>query len=413
MCTLGRMAGKKREEPKEDDVSVPKFAREMLSLTERLHDTATERDVANNRQLFYDQVCTLILIYYFNPVVSSLRAIEQASGLKKVQRMLGCGRASLGSLSEAMRVFDADLLLPIIGELSGQLKPLVKDARLNEIRKTITLVDGSLLKALPLMAEASLLTHETGKGSVKWRLHTQFDLLKGVPDQIEPTRDNGKENDERAVLSRFLEGGKCYVGDRGYLKTALFNQIHNSDSNYVIRIKDKTTYDVIENRELSSEAKELRVVSDQIIEINSQSGPDHKTRLIVIEKKAHSKHHSYKKTGPACDGFLRILTDMIDVPAEIIAILYEHRWQVEIFFRYFKNLLGCRHLLARNENGIKIQVYCGIIACLLISLWTGRKPTLRTHEMICYYLTGLADEDELIAHLESLKKAEALKQAKK
>ena len=52
--------------------------------------------------------------------------------------------------------------------------------------------------------------------------------------------------------------------------------------------------------------------------------------------------------------------------------------------------------------GIEIQTYCAIIACMLISLWTGRKPTLRTYEMICYYFTGLAEEDELLAHLAKL-----------
>ena len=65
-------------------------------------------------------------------------------------------------------------------------------------------------------------------------------------------------------------------------------------------------------------------------------------------------------------------------------------------------MLGCRHLLSHNQNGIKIQTYCAIIACLLISLWTGKKPTLRTYEMICFYFCGMADEDELIAHIKKL-----------
>jgi IS4 transposase len=98
------------------------------------------------------------------------------------------------------------------------------------------------------------------------------------------------------------------------------------------------------------------------------------------------------------------VTNLLDVPAEIIAILYQYRWTIEIFFRYFKHLLGCRHLLSRSQNGIKLQVYCAIIACMLISLWTGRKPTLRTHEMICWYFCGMASEEELLAHLARLQK---------
>ena len=79
-----------------------------------------------------------------------------------------------------------------------------------------------------------------------------------------------------------------------------------------------------------------------------------------------------------------------------------YRWASEVFFRFFKHMLGCRHLLSRDPKGVEIQTYCTIIACMLISLWTGRKPTQRTYEMICHYFTGLAEEDELLAHLAKL-----------
>ena len=52
-------------------------------------------------------------------------------------------------------------------------------------------------------------------------------------------------------------------------------------------------------------------------------------------------------------------------------------------------------------------VTLAIIACMLISLWTGRKPTLRTYEMICYFFTGLSDEEELLAHIANLKPHDA------
>ncbi len=76
-------------------------------------------------------------------------------------------------------------------------------------------------------------------------------------------------------------------------------------------------------------------------------------------------------------------------------------------FSSFKHVLGCRHVLSRSQNGIEIQSYCAMIACLLISLWTGRKPTLRTYEMICWYFSGMADEEELLAHLAQLKQHDA------
>ena len=94
----------------------------------------------------------------------------------------------------------------------------------------------------------------------------------------------------------------------------------------------------------------------------------------------------------------------LDLDAELVAVGYKYRWSVELFFRWFKCILGCRHLLSTSQRGVEIQVYLALVASLLISLWTGRKPTKRTFELLCLYFSGWASEEELIAHLEKLKK---------
>ena len=106
--------------------------------------------------------------------------------------------------------------------------------------------------------------------------------------------------------------------------------------------------------------------------------------------------------GHGSDGVLRIATNLIDLPPEPIALIYRYRWTIEIFFRFFKHVLGCRHLLAQNPNGIQLQAYAAVIACMLIALWTGRKPSLRTFEMVCHYFSGLADWEELLEHVQRL-----------
>ncbi len=407
------MAAKKRKKIKEADVTGLKYFDRLAPLLERLHGDACDRDKAGNRELHFDQYCMLILLYMFNPVVSSLRAIQQAGELKKVQRKLGCKRAALGSLSEASQVFNPELLREVVEELSEQLKPVAKDPRLAKVPHTLTAVDGSLLAALPLLVEATRLKHEKGSGLVKWRLHTQFDIEKSVPTQIDVTRKGGGDADERAVLERTLEPDRCYVKDRGYAKFALFNAIVAKGSSYVCRLRDNSTYEVLEDRPLSEEAQAEGILQDAVVGLgktsNADARPDHPIRLITIKTTPHVKRGKYKggSTGPGSDGVLRIATNLLDVPAEIIGLIFRYRWTIEIFFRFFKHVLGCRHLLSRSANGIEIQTYCAIIACMLISLWTGRKPTLRTYEMICYYFTGLADEEELLSHLKKLKAHDA------
>jgi hypothetical protein len=391
----------------EKDVRGLKYFDQLAPLLERLHEVGCQRDVAGNRTLHYDQYCMLILLFFFNPVVKSLRGLQQASELKNVQKKLGCPRTSLGSLSESVTVFDPERLKEIIAELSGQLEPFGRDPRLKDVRNTLTLVDSTLLSILPHLTEASLKPTNTS-GLVKWRLHTHFEVDRFVPRRIDVTPDGGGDHDERAVLERTVESDRLYVMDRGYAKFALFNRIVAAQSSYVCRIRDNSVYDVLEERPLSPAALAERVTGDMIIALGADSAvgkPEHRVRLITIQAKPHQKRTI--SPGPGCDGTLRIATNLLDVPAEIIALLYHYRWTIEIFFRFFKQILGCRHLLSGSRNGIEIQTYCAIIACMLISLWTGKKPTLRTYEMICWYFIGVADLDELLAHLDKLKNHDA------
>ncbi len=400
---------KEKQKIKERDITGLKYFDQLAPLLERLHEDGCERDRAGNRELHYDQYCMLLLLYLFNPIVTSLRGIQQASELKKVQTKLGCQRASLGSLSEATSVFDADRLKEIIAELGGQLQPLSQDKRLCDIQQTITLVDGSLIAALPKIMEASWRKATDGNGMVKWRLHTHFELLRGVPTRIDVTPNGGGQHDERAMLAATIESDRLYVTDRGYAKFALFNQIVAADSSYVCRLRDNSVWTVVEENYRNDDAGLDEIISDEIVEFSKGSGLTHKVRVICIRTNPHTTRGKYRggSSGVDSDGILRIATNLLDVPADIISLIFAYRWAVEIFFRFFKHILGCRHLLSHDQNGIEIQTYCAIIACMLIALWTGKKPTLRTYEMICFYFTGLADEDELMQHIEKLKSQDA------
>jgi hypothetical protein len=399
---------------REKDVRGLKYFDQLTPLLQRLHDVGCDTDRAGNRSLHFDNYCMLVLLYLFNPIVTSLRGIQQASELKNVQKKLGCPRTSLGSLSESVSCFDPERLQEIIGELGEQLEPLGRDARLKDIRHTVTLVDATLLTALPRMAAASLLKEKAGSALVKWRLHTHFEVDRHVPARIDVTPEGGGECDERAVLERTIEADHLYVMDRGFAKFTLFNRIVGAKSSYVCRVRDNSAYEVIAERPLTDADRAERVTQDALVRMGDGSKaaarPDHPIRLITIACQPHRKQGRSQRyarkgsTGPASDGVLRLATNLLDVPAEIIALLYHYRWTIEIFFRFFKQILGCRHLLSRSQNGIEIQTYCAIIACMLISLWTGRKPTLRTYEMICWYLTGMADLEELLAHIARLKR---------
>ncbi len=195
----------------EKDIVGLKYFDQLLPLFQRLHDDGCQRDKAGNRNLHYDQYCLMVLVFLFNPICSSLRALQQASELKNVQKKLGCSRAALGSLSEAATIFDPERLVGIIRELSGQLPfhgATAQDERLKGLPGTLTLVDATLITAMPRIMEASVRKRRGHSGTVKWRLHAHFEVDRHVPSRIDVTPNGGGEHDERAVLNRTIESDR-------------------------------------------------------------------------------------------------------------------------------------------------------------------------------------------------------------
>jgi len=390
----------RRDKIKESQLQGFKYFKAIGGMLEALHDAGCQRDRAGNRQLHMDQYMSLLLLYMFNPICTSLRAVQQASELQKVQRILGCPRASLGSLSESARVFDSALMQEIIEHLSEKLKPIAGHSKLDDLPGILTAVDGTLIPALSKMTWA---LWKTNQQAVK--AHTQFDIQKHVPVKITVTDGNGNEKE---VLADHLEAGRIYVKDRGYAGLALFQQILDANSSFVCRIRDNAVYEVLEKHALTEDAKAAGIIFDRKVRLGSNAKTREQlsvpVRLIAVKCTPHIKRAKTGRGGPEQGETLFIATDRFDLDADVIALIFKHRWMIEIFFRFFKHVLGCRHLLSYCQNGIELQTYAAIIACMLIALWTGRKPTLRTYEMLCWYFTGMASEEELLAHISRLQK---------
>jgi len=381
------MANHRRPEVHDADLRGLKYFKILDPLLDRLHKEATQRDKAKNRKLFFDQYASLVLLYFFNPIIAGMRSIGQASALDKVQKLLGCKRSSAGSLSEASRVFDAQALHALVAELANQAIPIAVGKEAEALRG-LTAVDGSLLPALPKMVWALWVDdqHRAAK------MHVHFDVLKGVP--VEATVTNGKGS-ETEQLRATLQSSRLYVIDRGYADYQLFQDIIDAGSGFIGRLKSNAVSTVIEERPLSAEAVAAGVRSDRVVQLGGpKSGAALRQPLRIVEVHTTDEH------GDAI--VLLLATNRLDLDAELVALGYRYRWAIELFFRWFKCILGCKHLLSTSQNGVTIQVYLGLIASLLISLWTGKKPTKRTWEMLQFYFGGWATAEELQAHIDQL-----------
>lgn len=381
----------------------------VAGLLSKLHEVGCARDKAKNRDLHFDDYVLLVLLYLFNPLIDSMRTLQRVAELPEIQKRLGIKRFSLGSFSESCRVFEPAMLQAVVDQLAARALPLDRDGLLRQLPGQLTLVDSTVIQTLCTVAEAMFLPLGDGRHSHAWRLHLQFDVDHHVPVQWEITEPkNTGKSDEKSVLRRHLAPGHTYVMDRWYAQFTLWNDIQAAGSNYVCRVRDNSTYEVIEDRPLDEQAIAAEVISDQIVTIGLSKKPDeradHPTRLICVtctphQKRGKGKRRGVGQTGPTSDGVLRIVTDLLDVPAHVIAFLYSYRWMIEIFFRFLKQVLGCRHLLSTKSQGIEIQIYAAVICCLLLNQLTGRRPTKWMVTLMALYLQGLATDEDVLREL--------------
>lgn len=373
-----------------------KHFHKLSRLLKRLHKIGCANDRAGNRLLYMDHYVSLLLLYLFNPTCNSLRAIQRISQLRKVQKKLGVPRCSLGSLSEAARVFDSRPLQEIVTTLAREAQPVACSAKLPELKEILTIVDGTLLTALPKVVE-QLWATESHEG---FKAHVQYEVLKGCPVAATIT---GAYTSEIAVLTEHLESGRFYLLDRGYAKYKLMQDIIDAHSSFLGRIKSHFHVETAEIRPLDDAARRAGVQRDEVVHLGRHpryrklKQPVRRIEVVCTERSAKSVQAMRKKK--VKETTMLLVTDRLDLSADVIASLYRFRWQIEIFFRWFKHILGCRHLISHCKNGIELQVYAAIIVCLLIARYTGLKPNKALYEMVCWYLSGWASEQELVNHI--------------
>jgi hypothetical protein len=386
-----------------------KQLRKVAGMLSFLHDNGCDRDKAANRELHFDDYVLLILLWMFNPALDSMRALQRVAALEELQEKLKIKRFSLGSFSESCRAFEPSMLKGVVEQLAGEMHPIARQEMFKKLPGIVELVDGTLLKTLRTVVEAMWLPGTDGKDAHRthaWKLHLNFDVDHHVPASWELTdaRGEGKSH-ERNVLRKRLAADHTYVMDRHYAEFKLFNDIHRIGSSYLCRLRDNCVYVVLEDRRLSPEDIAAGVISDQIVRMGDHSKPearpDHLMRLVCVKTTPHQKRGRVGggTAGPGSDGILRIATNLLDVPAHVISFCYAYRWTLEVFIRFLKQILGCRHLLSTRREGIEIQIYAAVICCMMVNILTGKKPNKWMVTLMSLYLSGWASDADVLREL--------------
>ena len=206
-------------------------------------------------------------------------------------------------------------------------------------------IDGSLIDAV-----ASMQWADYRDGSKKAKVHVGFDLNRAIPEKLYLSA--GKA-DERPFVSKILEPGQTGVMDRYYQCHKNFDDWQAEKKHFVCRIRKSTRKKVLEQYEVPEESHVFLDVQ-ALLGTANQNQTEKPVR--VVGYRADNKE-------------FYVATDRFDLSAEDIALIYKLRWDIEIFFGWWKQHLNVYHLIARSAHGLMAQILGGLITYLLLAIY--------------------------------------------
>ena len=331
----------------------------------RLHDVYDHP----NRTLRYDTVVAALLTAFYDPALRSLRTIEDHTRCEALADDLPVDRVARSTLADAMGHMDPAHLTPLVRRLMDDVPALRRaDGDLHALLKRLVAADGTIFTVPADVLWAIALTRRDGTVGRQIRLNLQLDVLQFLPARDTLSLSGDGDGSESAAFARDLMGGVVYVCDRNFVDFTFVHAVFDKGSDLVVRLKADTKFVTVEERPLDDADRAANVVSDRVGRVPGSAGSpgfgDKPLREVTVRDPRSGKP-------------VRLLTNLLDVSARVIGLIYRYRWMIELFFKWLKCVARLRTFLAHSKNGITLQLYVAVIGVLLTYLRTGgRRPSV-------------------------------------
>jgi hypothetical protein len=387
------VAAKRKKLPEQDQLHCLKVVREVVPFCDGLK--LSDEQVHGNTRLTLSDTLLVLLAAFFNPMVRSLRLVEQMSQMPWAAEHLSVDKVCRSTLSDALARFEPAELSPLIGQLMRQIPHLSnRDGDLEQVCRKIVAADGSSFALAADVAWAMM--HQRGgkdpRNHGTCRLNLQLCVDHFTP--VDLSISGADEGSEAAVFAERILPDVIYLFDRNFVHFGLINRVLSQGSDLVLRLRKDTGFAPVECRLLCAKDVQAKVLSDRVGTLPGSAGgrtgppPEQLLREVLID---------------GDDGKpLRLITNLLHLPAHVIAALYRQRWQVELFFRWLKVWAGFEHVISHSKKGVTFQFYVAVIGCLLMHVRTGRKVNKYAIFLFGQVAQGLATLEQILPMLERI-----------
>ena len=171
-----------------------------------------------------------------------------------------------------------------------------------------------------------------------------------------------KMHDKKFLSKLSLPVGSMVTMDRAYNFYKQFSQWTEEGIFFVTRQKSNAIYEVIETlyqctQTDREEKKKAYVLNEEHIHQTYKDGKEQKSLYLRRVKYRDEQGRNYL-----------FVTNNWAITAEEAALIYKYRWTIELVFKKLKQNFQLHFFYSDTENGIKTQIWCTLIAHLLLNV---------------------------------------------
>ncbi len=260
------------------------------------------------------------------------------------------------TLSDANQRRDAEVFGKIYNKLLAKYGHVISDSRIKDvINKQIEIFDSTTISLFKDILQCVGRNPQNGKKKGGIKVHSVINVDQTVPKMV--WFSEAAKHDHMLLDKLKMDSNTIYVFDKGYNDYRAFKKFTDNQTGFVTRIKDNAVYETIQVNELE-EHIHSGVLEDTIIEVTvKENGIESKLKLRKIRFYDRALKREFE-----------FITNLFDMRPDLVSAIYKLRWQIELLFKQLKQNFPLKYFLGDNENAIKIQIYCALIANLLMTV---------------------------------------------
>lgn len=281
-------------------------------------------------------------------VVTGMRALEgrlSCSGIKHLP--------TRSTFSDANENRSAEVFEAIYFSLKQHWERVLPDSRRS--LENFYIIDSTVITLFQEIFKGSGSSHSDGRRKGGLKVHMAVPLNQQSPCVVHI--GEGADNDLSFHKYLTLPSESTVIMDRGYRSYSQFNLWTHLKIRWITRLNDTAYYQIDSNRFVNEHQRKSGIKQDLDITLGF---PQRKTESVTAR--------IIDFIDPITKKHLRFLTNDFKSQPHTIAQLYAKRWNIELLFKRLKQNMPLQFFLGDNKNAIRIQIWCALIADLLLNI---------------------------------------------